>query len=146
MKIFNIVADFNHINISSPRHINKLITEINRDNFDNETQIELNLEGCLTDYPNTPRLISFFLEKLAKIDGHKELTIKLDGLGNKEIYILYDIVLEGDFFGINEKIIPDQKLDEWHDRMNSILLNKNISLTIHYTPEDIKYQYGISTD
>lgn len=146
MKIFNVATDYNHINISSPRHINKLITDINIDNFDNETEIELNLEGCLTDYPNTPRLISFLLEKLALSDGHKELTIKLDGLGNKEIYILYDIVLEGKFFGINEKITPDQKLDVWHERMNNILLDNNITLIIHYTPEDITYKYGVPND
>jgi len=146
MKIFNIANDYNHINISSPRHINKLMAKINLDDFDNEAQIELNLKGCLTDYPNTPRLISFFLERLATIDGHKELIIKLDGLGNKEIYILYDIVLEGKFFGINEKIAPDQKLDAWHERMNAILVDKNMTLTILYTPEDIKYQYGISND
>lgn len=143
MKIFKIATDYNHINISSPRHINRLIEEINIYDFVDETQIELNLEGCLTDYPNTPRLISFFLEKLALIDGHKELIIRLDGLGNKEIYILYDIVLEGNFFGINEKITPDQKLDVWHERMNTILESKNMTLSIFYTPEDIKYQYGI---
>ena len=142
MKIFNIINDHNQINISSQRHVNKLIEDIKLKSFESENEILLNIEGCQTDYPNTPRLIDFFLNHLAKIDGKKVLKIKYDGLGTKEIYILYDIILEGNFFNIKEKIETDQELDKWKSKMNSILRSNNILLEIHYTPDNKTYIYG----
>lgn len=142
MKVYNIVEDFNQINISSQRHVNKLIKDIIAIGLKNENEIILNLEGCQTDYPHTPRLIDFFLNSLEKVNGKKKLKIKFDGLGTKEIYILYDIILEGDFFNIMEKIEKEQELDKWRLKMKKILKSKNILLEINYTPKNKLYVYG----
>lgn len=143
MKPINVVSDFNQIKIAQERHVNDLIKKIKDAGVvENEKHIELNLEGCITDYPATPRLIDYFLEHLSGLDGDKSLYIKLDGLGNKLVYILYILVLEGHFFGISDKVENENEVDKWVDLINQKLKEKNITLKILFTPNGSEYNYG----
>lgn len=140
--IINVIKDFGQINVSSQRHVNKLISEINQKGLGNSLLIELNLEGCQTDYPETPKLIDFFLEHLSNQTGKKELHIKFNGLGTKELYILYDIILEGSYFNIHEKSESDEELSRWKQKIDDKLKSKGVVLKITYTPENKIYTYG----
>lgn len=143
MVTINIVNDFNHIKIAQERHIHELLEKIkSKDVFGNETEIELNIEGCITDYPATPKFIDFFLNYLSNQDGEKKLHIKLDGLGNKEVYILYILVLEGAFFGIKDKIDNEEEISKWQKIMDEKLIEKNIWLKVTFTPDGKEYNYG----
>lgn len=139
MSTYNIVEEYGFLNISSKRHVNNLIEKIV---LNNDKTIVLNLEGCQTDYPHTPRLVDYFLYALAKEIGRKKLTIKFNGLGTKEIYILYDIILEGEFFKINEKIEDEKETGKWREIINAILKQSNIILEIIYTTDNTIYEYG----
>ena len=142
MKVFNIVDEFNQINISGQRHINNLIEKIKNAGIGNDLEIELNLEDCQTDYPETPKLVDYFLNHLSSLTGNKVLTIKFNGLGTKEIYILYDIILEGEYFGIHEKIDSEEELSKWKLQINSKLRENNICMEIRYTTENTTFTYG----
>lgn len=143
MITINVADDFNQIKISQARHINELIIKINNANLlGNETEIELNIEGCITDYPATPKLIDYFLNHLSNQEGEKKLNIKFDGLGNKEVYLLYILVLEGEFFGIKDKIDNEEDVDIWKKIIDKKLKEKNIQLIVTFTPNNKMYNYG----
>jgi hypothetical protein len=143
MKTINVINDFSHIKLAQERHVNELISAIeNKGILGNETEIELNIEECITDYPATPKLIDYFLNHLSRQDGIKKLEVKLDGLGNKEVYILYILVLEGEFFGINDKIEAEAEIDTWRKVIDQKLREKNILLNVIYTPDNKEYHYG----
>lgn len=138
----NILRDYGQMNISSKRHVDSLINQINVKGLGNEKNITLDLTDCQTDYPETPKLIDFLLNHLLSLTDHKKLQIIFNGLGNNEIYILHDIVLEGNYFGINNKINSPDEVTEWTKKMNIKLKKDNITMTILYTPEDKTYTYG----
>lgn len=141
--VINVVEDYNQIKLAQERHIQSLIEQLcQKSILSNETDIELNIEGCTTDYPATPKLIDFFLFHLSAQSGKKNLCIKLDGLGNKQIYILYILVLEGDYFKINEKIENEDEIDKWINIINTKLQEHNISLKVIFTPDNKEYNYG----
>jgi hypothetical protein len=143
MTKINVENDFNHIKLAQERHVNELISKIeDKGVIKNTTEIELNIEGCITDYPATPKLIDYFLNHLCAKNGQKKLIIKLDGLGNKEIYILYILVLEGVFFGINDKIENEAEVNTWKEVIDQKLKDENISLKVIYTTENKEYNYG----
>jgi len=138
----NISKDFGQINVSSQRHVDRVINKIKEIGLGDVHDIILNLENCQTDYPETPKLIDFILVHLSKLEGKKELQILFNGLGNKEIYLLHDIILEGNYFGIHNKIDSEDEVTTWTKIMNEKLIINNILLTIIYTPENKKYTYG----
>lgn len=140
----NIIEDFSQIKMTQMRHVNNLIVKIEEKNvLGIETEIKLNIEGCTTDYPATPKLIDYFLDHLSNQIGDKSLNIKLDGLGNKQVYILYILIFEGDFFGIKEKINSDEEVEKWKIIIDKKLIEKNIKLKVTYTPDNKIYEYGI---
>ncbi|MPM46787.1 hypothetical protein SDC9_93493 [bioreactor metagenome] len=144
MTIINVVEDYNQVKLGQERHIESFIDELREKNIlKNETEIELSIENCTTDYPATPRLIDFFLSHLSAQQGNKKLCIKVDGLGNKQIYILYILVLEGAYFGINEKIENEDEIDKWVEIIDNKLKENNISLKVIFTPDNKEYNYGI---
>ena len=138
----NISKDFGQINVSSQRHVDRVINKIKEIGLGDVHDIILNLENCQTDYQETPKLIDFILVHLSKLEGKKELQILFNGLGNKEIYLLHDIILEGNYFGIHNKIDSEDEVTTWTKIMNEKLIINNILLTIIYTPENKKYTYG----
>lgn len=139
----NIIEDYKHYQIANIRHTNLLLDKIKDINFGNETEIELNIEGCMTDYPATPIFMDYFLFHLENQEGQKEFTIILDGIYNKEIYILYDIVLEGDFFNIKEKNGSEEEIKVWKEIINKKLKNENIIIKIIISHDKKEFFYGI---
>jgi hypothetical protein len=75
-------------------------------------------------------------------EGNKELIVKLNGLSNKEVYILYILVLEGMFFDIHYKIDNEDEIKQWKTIINQKLKEKSISLKVIYTPDNKEYVYG----
>jgi hypothetical protein len=144
MKTINVVQDFKHIKLASKKYVDEIISKIESSKvLENETEIELNIEECVTDYPSTPRFIDYFLYHLSEQqNGKKKLIIKLNGLGNKEVYILYILVLEGKFFDINNKIDNEDEIEQWRTIINQKLKDSNISLKIIFTPDNKEYDYG----
>lgn len=141
--VINVVQDFNQIKIAQDRHVRELIEKLNMANILNkDSHIELNIEGCITDYPATPQLIDYFLFHLSKLNGTKELVVKLDGLGNKLVYLLYILVLEGKFFEISNKIENEDEVYQWTTLMEQRLKENNIILKIIYSPNNKEYIYG----
>lgn len=144
MTIVNVFENFNQIKLAQERHIDSLIEKLKSKNvLKDDPEIELNIEGCTTDYPATPKLVDFFLFHLSSLEGNKKLCIKLDGLGNKLIYILNILVLEGEYFGINEKVESEGEVNKWIQIINNKLNEQNISLKIIFTPDDKEYSYGV---
>jgi hypothetical protein len=138
----NVITDYNQFNISSQRHVNGLIKKIIDKGLGNDNCINLDLTDCQTDYPETPRLIDFLLDHLAKLNGEKELNIQFNGLGNKELYILHDLILDGKYFSITQKINSPNEVTEWSRIMSAKLKTDNIIIVIHYTPDNKIYTYG----
>lgn len=139
----NSITHFNQIKLAQERHVKELIQKIEtKGGLGTESIITVNIEGCTTDYPATPKLLDYFLNHLVQQEGMKELTIVLDGLGNKLIYILYILVLEGSFFGINDKIENEEEVNKWETIINNKLMESNIFLKIIFTPDNKEYTYG----
>ena len=143
MIAINVVDDYNQIKIAQVRHINELIEKIQKkDVLGNETDIELNIEGCITDYPATPKFIDYFLNHLSNQEAEKKLHIKFDGLGNKDVYLLYILVLEGKFFGIKDKFDNEEDVGIWKKIIDKRQKEKSIQFIVTYTPNNKKYYYG----
>lgn len=137
----NMRKDFNIIKLAQERHIKQAISLID-DKPGNDNDIVLDLSGCIIDYPATPKFVDYFLFQLEKKEGSKSLSIKVDGLGNKEIYLLYTLILEGEFFSTNKKF-EELEIDKYHKEVNNKLKEKGIILNIIYTPDNNKcYEYG----
>lgn len=137
----NMRKDFNLIKLAQERHIKQAISLID-DKPGNDNDIVLDLSGCIIDYPATPKFVDYFLFQLEKKEGSKSLSIKVDGLGNKEIYLLYTLILEGEFFSTNKKF-EELEIDKYHKEVNNKLKEKGIILNIIYTPDNNKcYEYG----
>ncbi|MBK9249113.1 MAG: hypothetical protein IPM69_13620 [Ignavibacteria bacterium] len=142
MITINVLEGFKQLKIGQIRHINELIENIKQSNIlNNDTDIELNIEGCYTAYPATPKLIDYFLYYLSSLNGKKKIHIKLDGIGNKLVYILYILVLESEFFNIYDKIDNEDDVKLWEKTINEKLKKKNILLKVTFTPTNKDYIY-----
>jgi hypothetical protein len=142
MKTISVKKDFNEINISNPLYVNVIIDQLKGHNFDKVNEIHLDLTGCITDYPDTPLLIDFFLNILIAKDGWKLLKITYTGIGTNELHVLYDIVLEGLFFRIKKESEEKNNLDNWIKIINDKLTSNNMSLIIECPFDIISYNYG----
>lgn len=137
-----VIEEFGQINISSKRHVENLINSINNNGLGNDKEIILDITGCQTDYPETPKLVDLLLFHLSKLDGEKYLKIIFNGLGNKELFLLHDLILEGNYFEILNKINDPSDVSIWTEIMNQKLKENNIIMTILYVPENKTYTYG----
>jgi hypothetical protein len=138
----NVFQDYGQMNVSSKRHVDNLINQIKSKGLSNDKSITLDLTTCQTDYPETPKFIDFLLNHLSSLEGKKKFKIIFNGLGINEIYILHDLILEGKYFGIYNKINSPDEVNKWTKIMNSKLKIENITLTILYTPDNKTYTYG----
>lgn len=142
MKQFNIIEEFHQLNVSGLRHVTRLISQLAEKGMGTERDITLNLEGCQTDYPVTPFFIDYFLNHLTSIQGHKTLTILFNALGT-EIYLLYDVVLEGNYFDIHEKAESEKDLISWKQKINNKLIENHITMILKNTSETpSQFVYG----
>lgn len=116
---------------------------IEKDLLSNYKDIELNLTSCRLGYPSTPRFIDLFLEHLSKQEGDKSLTIKMGCISYFEWVCLNIIVLEGNFFGVTEKINSTEELDCVKIVINDKLQNNHIHMTIELdNKEKTCFNYG----
>ncbi|MFW9876306.1 MAG: hypothetical protein ACFFG0_24685 [Candidatus Thorarchaeota archaeon] len=142
MKTVSIKKDFKEMNLSNSITIEKLIKQFKVTDYNRENEIKLDLSGCITDYPHTPYLIDFFLDILSKQNGSKKLFIKYTGIGTNELHVLYDLVLEGIFFGIKKESQVDNNLSNWKLKIKNKLSKNNMELTILCPLDKKEYHYG----
>jgi ACT domain-containing protein len=75
MKIINIRDGFEVYDISDELDVSAIV---NRINIELNNHIQLNLSGCLIDYPATSKIIDKIIEQLSLLTGVKKLEIITD--------------------------------------------------------------------
>lgn len=136
-----VKESFDERNLTNAININLLIDKISKSiDFQNEINISLDLTGCITDYPETPRLIDYFLQILAKQHGEKTLNIIYTGIGTNELHVLYDIVIENRFFDITKETTKTNS--DWIQIIHDKLKGKGIILTVSCPVDNKNYTYG----
>lgn len=109
----------------------------------NSKSIELDITSCRLGYPATPQFVDLFLEHLAKMDGEKSLIIKMGCISYSEWVCLNVIVLEGEFFGIMEKMDSNEDLARVKEVVNKKLTENGIVMTIILDDTTQKpFEYG----
>lgn len=126
---------------SSVSDYKKLIQDENL--LTNSKSIELDITSCRLGYPATPQFVDLFLEHLAKLDGEKSLKIKMGCISYSEWVCLNVIVLEGEFFGVMEKMNSNEDLVRVKEIVNKKLVENGMVMTI--VLDDItqkSFEYG----
>lgn len=103
---------------------------LNENLLNNSRSIELDITFCRLGYPSTPHFIDLFLEHLAKLEGKKSLVIEMGCISYSEWVCLNVIVLEGEFFGIMEKINSKEELDCVKKTIDEKLKDNEIIMTV----------------
>lgn len=131
-----------------PFAVGGYIEEINdRNLLSDYKSIELDITSCRLGYPSTPRFIDLFLEHLSKQEGKKSLTIKMGCISYFEWVCLNIIVLEGAFFGVNEKINSTEDLDHIKKLVDDKLKANQIHMTLELdNSENTCFYYGENED
>ena len=75
MKIFSIRNDFSVSDLSDEEDASIVVDKIN---IESNPDVQLNLSGCLIDYPATSKLVDNILDQLALLPGKKYLEIVTD--------------------------------------------------------------------
>ena len=105
--------------------------------------IELDITSCRLGYPSTPQFVDLFLEHLAKMEGEKSLVIKMGCISYSEWVCLNVIVLEGNFFGIMEKMKSEEDLGWVKEKINKKLIENRMAMTIILDgTEQNPFKYG----
>jgi hypothetical protein len=137
----NIKEEYSRSRLNRERHIDALKSEIEgKGGLGNNTNIKLNIMDCTTDYPPTPLFIDYFLNHLTKQVGKKELIIKQNSF-NRELLVLYILVLEGEYFEIKDKI-NDGEIEKWVRIVNKKLKENDIIIKVVDAENKVDYQYG----
>lgn len=142
MKTISIKKEFHEMNLSNALTIDKLKEQLNAIDYSEVTDFTIDLSGCITDYPDTPCLIDCFLNILSKQEGLKKLIIIYTGIGTNELHVLYDLVLEGTFFGIRKDTKEDNNLNDWKEKIKNTLLKHTMELTILCPLDNKEYHYA----
>lgn len=113
----------------------------------NYKHVKLDVTSCRLGYPSTPQFIDLFLEHLARQDGKKSLLIKMGCISYFEWVCLNIIVLEGTFFGVNEKLSSMEDLNQVKENVNQKLKSSNIVMTVELdNDEKTFFSYGEKDD
>jgi hypothetical protein len=75
MKIIAIRKDFGVSDISDEEDVRTIIEKID---VESNADVQLDLSGCLIDYPATSKLMDTIVEQLSQLSGRKELEIITD--------------------------------------------------------------------
>ena len=139
MRTIKVVEDLQIVIVSRPRDIPPIIEKIQPIK---DSDIKLDLTGCIIDYKGTPELINYLLVELDKMVGNKVLTITSDIMRNEEEIIHYFLV-ECKFFHDLGPYSPSNK-KYWIIELNRYLTSRQISLNIVLVngSNDERYQYG----
>lgn len=95
-----------------------------------ENEIELNLDGCVTNYGAISPLIDYLLNILTEHDGHKKLIVKMSGPTSTGV-IYSKIFGDSALFGTKGRINGEDAIQDWTQRVSRTLESKNI--TMHVT-------------
>ncbi len=131
MKIINISKELGIYDIGKVREVDLIINKIQ---LGDASEIEINLEECLIDYPATGKLmdkILLQLEKVKKTD--KKLSIIYD-CDLSEATLLNWLFLGSTFFNISEK--KELVLDELKPIILELLKKKAIKMEIFIHDDD----------
>jgi hypothetical protein len=135
MKRIAIREDFNVSDVSDEEDVQTIVDKIN---IGLDTDIQLDLSGCLIDYPATSKLVDTIMEQLSSLAGDKKLQIITD-------YILpMTTVINWVLLGSNKLDMLDKKelpLEQIIQIIRTALRPFNITLTI-----TIRYKTGKTKD
>ena len=138
----NLVQDYTHRKLADIQFVQELIKKLEGENkLANYKHIVLDICGCRVGYPATPQLIDYFLNHLLKQNGEKTLTVKMNAIANVEWIFLNLLVLEGEFFAINDKINSEEDLTKSKQLMNEKLKQTNIAFNVIVSNGE-EYKYG----
>ncbi len=142
--VFNSFGSYGHSKLYQPYSVDDYLKEIRDNNLlSDHKNIELNLQSCRLGYPSTPRYIDFFLNHLSRLDGQKNLIIKMGCISYFEWVFLNIIVLEGSFFGVSKKLTSNEDVECVKKTMSEILKKNNIHMTIVLNDsKNTSYNYG----
>ena len=137
----NLVQDYAHRKLADTQFVQELIEKMKEENkLANHEHIELDICGCRVGYPATPQFIGYFLNHLSRQNGGT-LTVKMNAIANFEWIFLNLLVLEGDFFAINDKINSEDDLAKSKELINKKLEQTNIAFNVIVSNGE-KYEYG----
>lgn len=124
MKRISILEDFNVRDVSDEEDVQPIVDKIN---IDTDTDVQLDLSGCLIDYPATSKLVDAILIKLSSLSGDKKFQIITD-------YVLpMTTVINWVFLGSEQLKMHDKKelsLEEIIQAIDKVLRPLNIKLKI----------------
>ena len=144
MKRINPKDDFGYefFDVGDEDIVNLILDKLNiEDNLD----VELNFQGCITNYPATSRVIDKVLFQLEKLTGDKHLIIKVS-LEDDKIHLLNGLFFGSKFLDIQEdsEILSLEKMDY---TIEEKITQKNIKLNIQLVNKSgkiLKEYYGNS--
>ena len=137
----NVVQDYAHRKLADTQFVQELINKMEKENkLANHKHIELDICGCRVGYPATPQFIDYFINHLSRQNGGT-LTVKMNAIANFEWIFLNLLVLEGDFFAINDKINSEDDLAKSKELINKKLEQTNIAFNVIVSNGE-KYEYG----
>lgn len=144
-KIFEFNSfSYGYTKLYQPYSVEEYLKEIEDKNMlEDYKEIELSLLSCRLGYPSTPHYIDFFLNHLSKLDGYKKLIIKMGCISYFEWVCLNIIVLEGTFFGVNNKLSSNEDVEYVKKVMSDKLNHYRIHMTILLNDlNNTSYNYG----
>ena len=75
MKIISIRQDYGVSDISDEEDVQTIVGKID---IESNADVQLDLSGCLIDYPATSKLLDTMVEQLSSLSGRKKLEIIID--------------------------------------------------------------------
>ena len=127
MKTINPKRDFGseYFDVGDIDIVNLIIQQIN---IENNNDVKLNFQECITDYPATSKILDKVLEQLNKLPGEKSLLITL-GLADDPVHLLNGLFFGSNFLGIQEDsdILP---LEDMKKLIDQKIVQADINITI----------------
>lgn len=135
MKIINPKKDFGieYFDVGDIDVVNQIIQQIN---IENNNQVKLNFQECITDYPATSKIIDKVLVQLNELPGNKSLIITL-GLADDAVHLLNGLFFGSEFLEIQEdsEILPLEK-------MKTVIYQKIVQAGINITIMQVDNKTG----
>jgi hypothetical protein len=124
MKQIAIRKDFNVSDVSDEEDVQTIIGKIN---IGSDTDIQLDLSGCLIDYPATSKLVDTIIEQLSSLSGDKKIQIITDYMLPITTVINWVLLGSSKLDMHNTKELPPEQIIQ---TIRTALRPLNITLTI----------------
>lgn len=124
MRKISISKDIGVYDIGKVREVETIISQIEI----SETEVQINLDECLIDYPATGKLMDAILSQLEKTGTDRKVLRIVYDCDLSEATLLNWLFLGSTFFNISEK--KELGLDELKPAISKILSEKNIVVQI----------------